>query len=460
MALREVQVDLGTRKKPKVVFRLQQWEYLERSLHRLLCGWGRHLSEWDDKIALARHVWEQAESVQRLRQRLVEFPGASSNLEGSVSVRLQKVGETVLHAPSWQDAFDGIAQHFLSALVKSYLDYAKNAHPVHDAPTLAVIAANVRAKDQIRRWLRDFRRRFPHEVDSNYIERIGLALGSASDFLEILPTEPRAKPIGVESGFRPPLTSAHPKGSRPKHDIMPHLESAFSHSIEVRRLFWCYGYMLELNLAEDQLIWLWDSHELPWEFQYDVSRHMWDESRHGDSGHSRLLDFGISLEEIGFPHYTEPSKMTESCELATGESNPMGPKELYEAVFFIGMVAETGHFQVKQEAYEDFKSGGDLESAEMMLFDIIDETSHVQYAHHWLPMLAERAGIHSDDWRIRGAETRRRLQKEAVVRAQAFRPTEVDEPARAHVQQLLERMRQVQPLSNAQTCPPRSYKPM
>jgi hypothetical protein len=36
----------------------------------------------------------------------------------------------------------------------------------------------------------------------------------------------------------------------------------------------------------------------------------------------------------------------------------MTPQELFEQAFFIGMVAETGHFHVKNEAYHDFKDGG------------------------------------------------------------------------------------------------------
>ena len=88
------------------------------------------------------------------------------------------------------------------------------------------------------------------------------------------------------------------------------------------------------------------------------------------------------------------------------------------SVFEIGMVAETGHFTVKREAYEDFKAGGDLESAEMMLFDIIDESAHVQYAHQWLPALAEHAGVDNADYRERGVRERQRRQEQRLRQMQ------------------------------------------
>ena len=64
----------------------------------------------------------------------------------------------------------------------------------------------------------------------------------------------------------------------------------------------------------------------------------------------------------------------------------MPRQQLYERVSFIGMIAETGHFVVKRETYDDFKAGGNLELAELMLFDITDESAHIQYAHKWLPV--------------------------------------------------------------------------
>lgn len=451
---RIVQVDSTTVKKPAVVQLLAEWEYLERSLHRMLCGWGRHLSEWRDKVAVSRHVWDQAESVRRLRERLVQFPGTKRNLEIPVSHELQHVGDTVISAETLDDAIDGIYQLFTNALVKSYLNYAEAAHPIHDAPTLAVLAENVRAKEQMRLWLRDYRRRVPGSHSPAYGEKVAKALAAANELAGGLPVERAAGTIGL--GFRPPARSAHPKNSVPRVDIMPVLESRFREELEIRRLFWCYGYLLEMNLAEDQLWWLYDAHDLPWEFQQDLSRHMWDESRHGDSGHSRLLDFGISIDEIGFPYYE--GTRTDKPEIAEGEAPILTAKALYDKVFFIGMVAETGHFRVKHEAYEDFKSGGDLESAEMMLFDIIDETSHVQYAHRWLPLLAERAGL-DVDFKAEGAALRTRLQDETTARVEASQGVDYG-LAGQRVEELLARMRAKVPLENADSCPPRSYKPM
>jgi hypothetical protein len=248
----------------------------------------------------------------------------------------------------------------------------------------------------------------------------------------------------------------------------------FTTSVEARRLFWCYGYLREMNLAMDQLRWIYDSPSMPWAFHQDIARHLWDESRHGDSGYSRLLDFGITLREIGFRPYDEslidaawmppaaPQHETPEAIPAMGSLEPLTPRQLYDVVFDIGMVAETGHFNVKREAYEDFRAGGDLESAEMMLFDIIDESTHVQYAHQWLPTLAERAEVDNADYRERGARERQRRQEAHLqqIAEAARQPRDLSDPSYIFYQRLLAIMREKHPLANAATCPRRSPKPM
>jgi hypothetical protein len=473
-APREVLVDQRG-SKPKTVARLSDWEYVERSIQRLIAGWGRYFAEWNDKVAVHRQIWEQAECVRRLRERLVQFPGSTHNLDQPVSRRLEALANAVLLAPSHQDAVDGIYQILNGALTAAYLHYIQLAHPVHDAPTVAVLHEIVSVKEQQRLWLREYRRRYPHSTSPAYRAAIEAELVSCGELLQALPVEGApAAPAGVNTGFRLPARPAYPAGSLSKHNLMQRIVADFTTSVEARRLFWCYGYLREMNLAMDQLRWIYDSPDMPWAFHQDIARHLWDESRHGDSGMSRLLDFGITLREIGFSPYdpalaeaagmppAAPQHDTPEAIPAMGQVDPLSPRQLYDVVFDIGMIAETGHFNVKREAYEDFRAGGDLESAEMMLFDIIDESAHVQYAHQWLPALAERAGVDNGDYRERAARERQRRQ-EAHLRAMAEAaqlPRDEADPGYALYQRLLGIMRAKHPLSNADTCPPRSPLPM
>ena len=469
-----VLVDETSGRKPKTVARLNDWVYLEHAIFRMLCGWCRHTIEWDDKQAWFKHIWESAESVHKLRQRLIEFPGTTGNLDAPVAPPLEALANTVLQAPSYEDAVDGIYDLLLPALNRSYQDYGARAHPIHDAPTLSTLHDVLGPKNGMRLWVRDYRRRVPHTTDVAYKAAVEAELLNCGALLTALPvqSDEKAAPCGVNTDFRMLAQAARPPMTKEfSRDFYSLVRADVGHSIESRRLFWCIGYMLENDLPEDQTIWIWTGHFMPFEWQRDIARHLWDEARHGDSGLSRLKDFGISLDEIGWPARPSGVMDEERNARRTAEeiaahklfSCPQTVRELYEAVRSIGMHAETAHFPVKTEAYNDFRDGGDLESAEMMLFDIIDENQHVQYAHKWLPMLAQFAGMENDDFKAWGDRSRR----EAKDRVKSWLETEAKALDRSpqnldfrFYQELLARMRELKPLANAQTCPPRSPLPM
>jgi len=482
-APRRLLITPDSKQKPTIVDLLNDWQYLEKATHRLICGWGRDVAPWFDKSAIHRHVWDQAECVRRLRERVAQFPGGKP--DAPVSPRLEQVANTVLLAPSFHDALDGIYEILLKALLTAYGEYSTHAHPVHDAPTIALLHEINQIKSQEFLWYRDFRRRHPHTTTPAYraaVERLIADCGGFHAALPLDPDEAGAQPAGARTDFKYAKFSARAEPIKPRHDFMEYIRVDFPTSIEARRLFWGFGYMLEKNLPDDQLRWIYDGHFMPWEWHHDISRHLWDESRHGDSGYSRLRDFGIDFDEVGFPSYEQADRIQLLEEVAKREGRPIEevfkeyPKylepvraehmtraQIYEAVFMIGLVAETGHFVVKQEGYQDFKEGKDLESAEMMLFDIIDETAHVVYAHKWLPLLGELCGVDNSDYRERAAKIREEHQQRnndmAAELAKKLSRTPGD-PAFDFYQSLLERIRRVKPLANAATCPPRSPKPM
>ena len=479
---RTVLINADSKQKPRTVDLLNDWQYVEKSIHRLIAAWGKDIAEWNDKSVIHRHIWDQAECVRRLRERVEQFPGGKA--DAPVSSRLEQLVNTVLLAPSLNDALDGIYELLLKTLVGAYGEYTAAVHPIHDAPTIALLHEINQIKSQQWLWYRDYRRRHPHKTDPAYRADITAQLTQLGQFRAPLPVTrgAEAKPAGVATNFRPSRFSARNEPHRPKHPFMDYVRADFMTSIEARRLFWAYGYMLEKNLPDDQLNWLYDGHHMPWEWHHDISRHLWDESRHGDSGYSRLRDFGISFEDVGFSGYDQAQRDEELKKisiarglpldevyarqrelLAPFKTDPITPAQLYEHVFTIGLVAETGHFVVKNEGYVDFKEGQDLESAEMMLFDIIDETAHVQYAHKWLPLLAEHAGLDNTGYRERGAKIREESLARATQTAGELErklPRTPGDPTYDFYQDLLARIRATYPLANAATCPPRSPKPM
>jgi hypothetical protein len=475
---RKILVSPDSRHIPHSVPLLNQWQYVERTIHRLLAAWGRHMSDWDGKATLHRHVWDQAEIIRRIRTRIAQFPGGKP--DAPVSSLLANLADTALLAPCFEDALDGIYKYILQGQTKAYVEYVQNAHPVHDGPSLSLFHEINTIKEQHFFWYRSYRRQFPHTTDRTYEQALQRALSEAGALQSILPlAEGSTIPCRPTESFQLPQVSRRPAGWAPNFDIYPYFSADFANNIESRRLFWGTAYLQEMNLPDDQLAWLYYGDYMPWDWHYDISRHLWDESRHGCSGYSRLQDWGISLHDVGFHLYhgehlrrhPEGTPLVKRMikpyvdEARADFSRPMTaltPDSIYQAVFHVGMVAESGHFIVKNEGYDDFRAVQDLESAEMMLFDIIDETAHVQYAHRWLPLLAEHAKIDNSDYRARAVQERKRLQEHeiAFIKEAESLPRNLSFGPWRHYQDLLAKVRQACPILDSANHRPRSIKPM
>jgi hypothetical protein len=396
---------------PDAYVLLSNWRYLEYSVLRIIAGWGRCAGDWEDKLAVCYHTWLQAEIVDRFRRRLDMFPGGKP--DGPVAAAFERLANAVLLAPSWTDAMAGLHTILNSLLVAAYTDYALKSHPVHDRPTHDLLRETLAMKRQQAEWYEDFRRRHPHVIDGVYQRRIEAALAEIGGDLgrAIEARGPAARACGAETAFRMARTPGRVKNWDTAPNVIPLVECDWNRSVEARRLFFMIGYCWEMGVAEQQLRWIYHADFMPFEFIHAEARHMWDESRHGDSGYHRLRDFGLDFEHFGYSSYGASGE---------GELPLMTPKDVYEAFYGVTQIAETGYFATKRYCFEDFAVHGDDASAEMMQYDIIDETSHVEYGRIWLEEIARRAGV-QEDYRERGVRERAAAQRKSDERVAEMR---------------------------------------
>lgn len=388
---------------PDAYVLLSNWRYLEYGVLRIIAGWGRSAGDWEDKLAVCHHTWLQAEIVDQFRKRLDMFPGGKR--DGPVNDVFERIGNAVLLAPSFADAMAGVHELLLPRLVRDYERYIRASHPVHDMPTHALLRDAIAHHATQRAWYDDYRRRHPHSIDPHYRRAVDEALAAiGDDLLRVI--EPRgsaARSVGIGTDFRMARTPGRVKNWDVAPNVIPLIECDWNHSVEARRLFFMIGYCWEMGVAEQQLRWIYHADFMPFEFVHAEARHMWDESRHGHSGYSRLRDFGLDFEHFGYSSYGAAGD---------GTLDAMTPRDVYEAFYGVTQIAETGYFATKRYCFDDFARHGDDASAEMMQFDIIDETSHVEYGRIWLEEIGKRAGV-TEDYRARALADRAAAQQKA-----------------------------------------------
>src|SRR5688572_32380431 len=304
---------------PNAYVLLSNWRYLEHSILRMIAGWGRNAGDWEDKLAVCYHTWVQAQIVDRFRKRLDMYPGGRP--DAPVHAVFERLANAVLLAPSFADAMAGIHDVLSPLLVRTYAAYIGSSHPVHDRPTHDLLRETLGLKRQQREWYDDFRQRHPHTIDTNYRKRIDAVFadlnGSLGNIVEA--SDAIAQPCGIRTDLRLAKTPGRVKNWDEAPNVIPLVECDWNHSIEARRLFFMIGYCWEMGVAEQQLRWIYHADFMPWDFIYAESRHMWDESRHGNSGYTRLRDFGLDFEHFGYSSYGASGE---------GTLDPMTPKDV------------------------------------------------------------------------------------------------------------------------------------
>lgn len=359
--------------------RLKRFQALETRLARLLGGWLPGVRRWEVKHEVALHLWQGAEASRDLRTRLWELRVADP--DGGTG----DVGRAVEALAVAQHDDELLAGAYLvvkRGLRDAYERYAETTYGVYDFPSIPLVrtlAATTGAqvawaervvaeltdsgekKRRVQRWLR-------------YADDVLAAIGGVDGAGESEGARPLPPPPPGYSS-RLPLAQAERDerfevqlAGLPMPDKADHLDW----------LLWQFAnYAAEMQAAETLGSMLWEVEGMPWEFYFDIARHCWDEARHARLGETRLGQLGYHVSD--FP-----------CSVGSYAWRQLfSPLIRYCALTY---VIEAGSFKLKHDSYQEHLAHGDIESAQAVMFDIVDETMHVRWGSKWVPNLMEHYG--------------------------------------------------------------------
>ncbi len=343
---------------------LTRFHYLERALTLGCAGWIPAVRRLEQKAALARAAWQCALAADALRERVFELRYPSRLLEEGADAPLIHVYERAIDAPDATGFLRGGAEVLVPNLRDEYRDFLARTDEFDDGPTIRILEAAARDKEEQSGALRDHgTSEWPGEL-RRALESLEPPQGRPFQFAEQPARDDR---YAVSSFYWPDaLDPSYPYGE----GLALQLRSAVSHLNEV----WAVetaGVIL-YALAP----------ELGWEFVRDAARWLYDESRHMLMGKRRLEAWGL-----------EPA------------ATPLG-SYIYEAcrgqdpIVRLGMLGyfETKNIGRKRERAQAFAAMGDRLSETDMEFDWADETIHAEYGRRWLKALLRARGEDEESW--------------------------------------------------------------
>jgi hypothetical protein len=143
-----------------------------------------------------------------------------------------------------------------------------------------------------------------------------------------------------------------------------------------RERYHAVNFLQEVQAADSCASMLFEAPDMPWDFFFDLSRHMWDESRHAMFGERKLEQLGTTAMTAGLSTKAYAMRQT------------LTPLDRYAAL----STQEADAFPGKHAGLKDAIAHGDPTSAMAWSYDIADETQHVRFGAKWIPAMIEKTG--------------------------------------------------------------------
>lgn len=360
------QVDMARNKRL-----LNRYRFIEYETIRILAGWLPAAAWLENKLALGRLLWEDAQHVQHLYLRLREVQTPAFRPPDDPA--LEHLMAEALHAPDEWDLLGGIFRVIKPALVAAYQWHRQQTFANPDAPTLYAFKHILLDEEAQLGWAAAALADHPAGPWESYIAGLLAAAGGVTGNE---PRPPAPAPPACRSPFTAPKKAA--RDSRYTIQSEQRVGAGPAQTSAQRRLGEFESYSQEMLAAETCALVMFESPKMPWRFVYDTARHCYDETRHCLLGIEWLQRHGhdhtlIPQNTRIYEWRSQYDPATQYCLLTRGN--------------------EAHVFPYRHESLALYEESGDQLSAQFVSYDMADERQHVAYGTKWLPELMQSHGI-------------------------------------------------------------------
>lgn len=358
--------------------RLNRYRYVAHEAMHFLAGWLPVAARFELKCELARTLWENSLHVNALYLRLREIQ--SPAFQQPADAALVHLMKEMLHAPDEYALALAYYNIVTPSLIAALETHETATFPNSDLPSVRAIQhmlLDLRAEQlRLRPILAEAAtadRITPAALAwEQYTRRLLAAAGGVSGLQPRCATPP-ASPDRVT--FKAPREARRDERFTTLGadlEAMPAEEDHDAHTTEEFE-----RYSTEVLAAETVAVVMFGVEGMPWEFQFDTARHLYDEIRHALMGYEWMRHH--NMDPFQSPQYLHIFKWR--CQFT--------PVMQY---CMLTMGNEVHAFPYRHRRVEAHQKTGDQLSEQFVRYDIADETQHVRFGKRWLPALIEHIG--------------------------------------------------------------------
>lgn len=349
----------------------------QTELARLTAGFVPAVAVWRQRKELPALIFRSMRRVQDLRQRGRELGVSFEEMHFSGNVAGRELIEKLCHAPTVADLLQTAMIEVPTTLARAIDDYLTDNHGVYDLPSVDLLEAD---RDELKAQIAWAQNALQELAEADDVKPDQAFVANVNALISDLPTKLREHK--VSGGV--PLKSGRRIGLLPFADAK--LPLGFHHlefgpeplstdpSYEERARYHAVNFLQEVQAADSCASILFESPDMPWDFLFDLSRHMWDEARHAMFGEAKLADFGMTAKAAGLSAKAYAMRQT------------LTPLDRYAAL----STQEADAFPGKHVGLKDAIAHKDALSAKAWSYDIADETQHLRFGTKWIPVMIEK----------------------------------------------------------------------
>ncbi|EXX85213.1 hypothetical protein BG53_09185 [Paenibacillus darwinianus] len=362
---------------------LQRYRFMHEGLLRVMAGQLPARGDWDLKLGLCRHMYENAEAANALRGRIPELRTSSAVLGKEPDAVLSLLIDELIHAENDLELTAGIYAVVKPALLETYRRHMATTQQIVDQPTLRILRTIVLDLEEQVTWGCELQRMledsgvFPaHEPFTDRLRSYIAAAGGIDSSLpkttELPPRERSTEP------YRLPLRSVRdPRTMGPVTWARTSMSNAPDDEMGRRVVATMRVRQEEMTACELVSGVLYSQRQMPWSFHRDLARHVWDEARHAMFGQAALEAEGYDWKKE--PQYTSDYDVNEH----------KLPGAQY-AWLSIGIEEGAMVSNGKKKEFEYFRDEAKHPLMQQFQdYDWADEVVHANLGRKWVPELLE-----------------------------------------------------------------------
>src|SRR5579883_450306 len=373
--------------------RLLRFFSFERNMLRSLAGWSMGTPEFEVKVEFGRHIYWHAEAGMKIRTRLTELRMPEEATDKFHSPDITEFFNELIYSETSAHFVAGLYGVVLPAIKQAYTEHSAHTDQVADAPTVRMIRHILADYDEMIAWGKGAIEAY---IQGGYeeaglhkwqyhLEKLLRSFGSVTGTLLKGP-----RPQSLRSEGKPPFERSFIATRDPRFGTFEHTyeyqvadndaastggkdaahhAKVYESDFDKTRLNLVRTQRDEMDAIETFGNVLYEIRDVPFGFDYDLSRIIWDETRHTELGHK-------AMEALGYDPYDLLNRL-------------LGRKVRTKmpALYSFAEINLFGEANIVQEclryAREAYDKGDDLTGR---MFDYVnaDERTHLAKGVHWL----------------------------------------------------------------------------